>query len=98
MRKVRAAIGSCRPGAWAGANMCIEDDGDVSILTSQEKCVQLKGMCTYWLDWLERGKTSLDHKKLQSNHGFMVSVTQAYPGMKPYLKGFHLLLETWRGG
>ncbi len=27
----------------------------------------------------------------------MVYVTQAYPGMKPYLKGFHLLLETWRG-
>ena len=25
-------------------------------------------------------------------------VTQAYPGMKPYLKGFHLSLEMWRGG
>ena len=25
-------------------------------------------------------------------------VTQAYPGMKPYLKGFHLSLETWQGG
>jgi hypothetical protein len=28
----------------------------------------------------------------------MVYMTQAYPGMKPYLKGFHLSLETWRGG
>jgi hypothetical protein len=28
----------------------------------------------------------------------MVYVTQAYQGMKPYLKGFHLSLETWRGG
>ncbi len=28
----------------------------------------------------------------------MVYVTQAYPGMKPYLKGFPLLLETWQGG
>jgi hypothetical protein len=28
----------------------------------------------------------------------MVYVTQVYPGMKPYLKGFHLSLETWRGG
>jgi hypothetical protein len=28
----------------------------------------------------------------------MVYVTQAYPGMKPYLKGFHLSLETWQGG
>ena len=25
-------------------------------------------------------------------------MTQAYPSMKPYLKGFHLSLETWRGG
>ena len=25
-------------------------------------------------------------------------VTQAYPGMKPYLKGFHLSLESWREG
>ncbi len=24
-------------------------------------------------------------------------VTQAYPRMKPYLKGFHLSLETWQG-
>jgi hypothetical protein len=28
----------------------------------------------------------------------MVYMTQAYPGMKPYLKGFHLSLETWQGG
>ncbi len=50
------------------------------------------------LDLLEWGATLLDHKKLQSDCGFMVYVTQAYPGMKTYLKGFHLLLETWRGG
>ncbi len=25
-------------------------------------------------------------------------MTQAYPGLKPYLKGFHLSLETWQGG
>jgi hypothetical protein len=28
----------------------------------------------------------------------MVYVTQAYPGLKPYLKGFHLSLEMWRDG
>ncbi len=27
----------------------------------------------------------------------MVHVTQIYPAMKPYLKGFHLSLECWRG-
>jgi hypothetical protein len=25
-------------------------------------------------------------------------MTQAYPAMKPYLKGFHSSLEMWRGG
>jgi hypothetical protein len=44
------------------------------------------------------GEMVLDYKKLQSNRGFMVYVTQAYPSLKPYLKGFHLLLKTWQGG
>jgi hypothetical protein len=41
---------------------------------------------------------ALEFKRLQSDRGFMVYATQAYPSMKPYLKGFHLSLETWRGG
>jgi hypothetical protein len=28
---------------------------------------------------------------------FLVGVTNAYPAMKPYIKGFYLLLEMWRG-
>jgi hypothetical protein len=28
----------------------------------------------------------------------VVCVTQSHPLLKPYLKGFHLSLETWRGG
>ncbi len=39
----------------------------------------------------------LDFKQLRLDRGFMVYVTQAYPGLKPYLKGFHLLLEMWQG-
>jgi len=46
---------------------------------------------------IDKGHTSLDFKRLRSDRGFMVYVTQAYPGMKPYLKGFHLTLEMWRG-
>ncbi len=55
-------------------------------------------MCKHWLEVLNGGETKLDYKKLLSDRGFTVYVTQAYPGMKPYLKGFHLLLETWQGG
>ena len=39
----------------------------------------------------------LDFKRLRSDQGFLVYVTQVYPAMKPYLKGFHLSLESWRG-
>ena len=35
---------------------------------------------------MEAGKLDLNHSELRSDKGFMVNVTQAYPGMKPYLK------------
>ncbi len=68
------------------------------ILTLQEKRDQLKAICKHWLGVVSGGNTALDFKRLQSDWGFLVYVTQAYPGMKPYLKGFHPLLETWRVG
>ena len=46
---------------------------------------------------LNMGDTLLEFRRLRSDRGFMVYVTQAYPSLKPYLKGFHLSLETWRG-
>jgi hypothetical protein len=40
----------------------------------------------------------LPHKELLVDRGFLVHVTRTYPAMVPYLKGFHLTIETWRGG
>jgi hypothetical protein len=68
------------------------------VLKSQEKWDQLKTICSYWLGILSGGGTDLDFKCLHSDQGFLVYVAQAYPGMKPYLKGFNLLLETWKEG
>ena len=79
-------------------NVCVEEDRGVVVLTSQEKWDHMKAICEHWRVILEKGDTDLDFKRLRSDRGFMVYVTQAYPGMKPYLKGFHLSLETWRGG
>ena len=47
---------------------------------------------------LVRGDTELPFKPLESDRGFLVYVAGAYPAMKPYLKGFHLTLDMWRGG
>ncbi len=70
----------------------------VMLLTSQEKWDQLKSICHKCLGRLDQEAMELNYKELQSNRGFMVHVTQAYPGMKLYLEGFHLYLETWQGG
>ena len=32
------------------------------------------------------------------DQGFLVYVTRTYPAMVPYLKGFHLTIDMWRGG
>lgn len=98
LRKIRASHGTRNPGAWAGACVVISEELGVMVLTSQEKWDRMKELCRHWLGVLKSGETLLDHKKLLSDRGFMVYVTQAYPSLKPYLKGFNLSLETWRGG
>jgi hypothetical protein len=80
------------------ASVCIKEDAGVVVLISQDKWDRMKTICKFWLDQLNQGKRELDFKQLRSDRGFMVYVTQAYPGLKPYLKGFHLSLEMWRGG
>ena len=70
----------------------------VVVLTSQEKWDRTKMVCQYWAQMLDAGHTELPFKQLESDRGFLVYVAGAYPAMKPYLKGFHLSLESWQGG
>jgi hypothetical protein len=98
LRKIRYHEGTRQPGAWARACVVVEEEIGVAVLVSQEKWDKMKEICGHWLRILRSGSTALDYKQLQSNRGFMVYVTQAYPLFKqPYLKGFHLSLETWHG-
>lgn len=78
LRKIRAPKGLRQPGAWAGANVCIGEDGEVMVLTSQDKWDRLKTICRRWLDVLNGGTIDLDFKLLRSDRGFLVYVTQAY--------------------
>ncbi len=78
--------------------MVVEDDVGVAVLASQDKWDKMKDICHFWLSQLRDGIMALEFKRLQSDRGFMVYTTQAYPSMKPYLKGFHLSLEAWHGG
>jgi hypothetical protein len=96
LQKLKFLEGTKTPGAWAGAFMCIDNNIGVSVLTSQEKRDRMKNTCRFWLELPNQGISELDHKRLRSDRGFMVYIVQAYPWMKPYLKGFYLLLEKWR--
>ena len=97
LQKVRHNDGTTTPGAWAGVNVCVERNEGVVVMSSQDKWDRMKVICAHWLGEVAGGQKELDFKRLRLDQGFMVYVTQAYPGMKPYLKGFHISLETWRG-
>ena len=80
---------------WAGACVVVEDDVGAAVLILQDRWDKMKAIYKFRLKQLNQGATALDFKQLQSDWGFMVYATQAYPSMKPYLKGFHLSLELW---
>ncbi len=94
-RKLR--LMSRQGGAWAGAVVHTIPEVGVCVLTSEEKWKRFKDIIIKWNDRLEQGHEELDHKELLSDRGFCVHLCNSYPAMKPYLKGFHLTIEMWRG-
>jgi hypothetical protein len=58
----------------------------------------MKDILSKWDKALKATLTQLSHKELLADRGFLVYVTRTYPAMIPYLKGFHLTIEMWRGG
>ena len=98
----KARLCSKQPGAWAGAIVHIVDALGVCVLTLVKKWLKLRAILKKWSDRMieRRGEKEikLSHKELLSDRGFLVYVTRTYPAMVPYLKGFHLTIEMWRGG
>ena len=95
LRKLRPV--TRQPGAWAGIVVHNDPSLGIVVLTSQDKWDRTKAICNHWMSALMAGKTEVPFKQLESDRGFLVYVANAYPAMKPYLKGFHLSLEMWRG-
>lgn len=92
-------VGLCmqQPRAWAGAVVHVLPGEGIYVLTSEEKWLKMKRIIAKWSDVLDQGTENLNHKELLSDRGFLVYVTRAYPSMIPYIKGFHLTAEMWRG-
>ena len=81
-------------GAWIGAIYRASKD-TIGVLSSQEKWDKAKGLVDKWLNQAANA-TELNRKELERDRGFMVHIAMIYPSLVPYLKGFHLALETWR--
>jgi hypothetical protein len=93
-RKRRKA--SKAPGAWAGAIVSTDKEG-VYVTVSQEKWEKAQGMVAATVAETEENQGWLIRKDLERRRGFLLYVTRTFPATVPYLKGFHLTIDGWRG-
>jgi hypothetical protein len=85
------------PGAWAGTVALTTDEGVFASVT-QERWDKTKAILEGMWEKVANGDGIFDHKRLLSERGFLIYVSRAYPGMRPYLKGIHLTVDSWREG
>jgi hypothetical protein len=67
----------------------------VVVLISEEKWQKTRDKIRWIRQELEKAE-GVDRKELEKNRGFLVYVTRTYTNMVPFLKGIHLLLDSWR--
>ena len=88
------------PGAWAGSVQHISEDA-VSKTVTQAKWDKGRSLIApYIVSFEENPKTlpSFLHKQMQRDVGFFVHLALTFSSMMPFLKGFYLTMNNWRGG
>ena len=82
------------PRAWAGS--IIHSDNElVTVLVSEEKWDKTK----FWINWVLthlKDKEGLNYHDLLSCRGFLIYVSRTYRPFKPYLRGLHKTIDSWR--
>ena len=82
------------PRAWAGS-IVHTDQALVTVLVSEEKWDKTKK----WIEWvlvkISEGK-GIPFKELLSCRGFLIYVSRTYTPFKPYLRGLHKTIDSWR--
>jgi len=86
---------SMEPGAWAGS-VCHTSEGKVTVLLSQDRWEKTREIIAGIARTLKDNNGIFDFKKLESERGSLVYVMRTYPAMKPYLRGIHATLDSWR--
>ena len=70
-------------------------NGQVSKAVTQGKWDRAKTMLIrIENEWSEYG--DLEFKQLESKRGFLIHLAMTYRCINPFLKGFHLTLDSWR--
>lgn len=85
------------PGAWAGTMAFTTDDG-VYGTCSQERWNKTRQIIQRLTSIAQNQGGRCLHKQLMSDRGFLVYMARAFPAMRPYLKGIHLTIDSWRPG
>ena len=86
-------------GPWTGI-IIITDNKDIFVTTPQIKWDRGKKIIKSILEAFERSNgdvVTFDHKTMEKDCGFLVHLAMIFDWMKPFFKGIHLTLESWRG-
>lgn len=84
-------------GAWQGA-VVHSDQAEVAKLVTQVRWTKTRKMIrSIQRELLGSGESKILHRAtLGSQRGFLVYVARTYDFLKPYLKGIHATMESWR--
>jgi hypothetical protein len=84
-----------QPGPWAGT-IAFSSMVGVGITCPTDKWGKAKHLLATLQETLLQGGL-LERLPLESMRGFLNHLARTYPVITPYLKGFHLTLDGWRG-
>jgi len=85
---------STHPGLWAGSVVTTQAEG-IGIKVSQDKWDKTKKLLQHTLELIEE-QAQIPLRLLESYRGSLVYIQRTYPSITPYLKGYHLTIDSWR--
>lgn len=90
-----------RPGPWCGSFVAVREEA-VWVYTSQEKWKKAQSFIAELHELLQKYETDqsklIDYKFMERGRGFMIYFCRTYTSFVPFLKGFHLTMDSWRPG
>jgi hypothetical protein len=82
------------PGPWSGA-MVSSDHVGIGVKATTDKWLKTKEQLRTTLQWIDSGGP-ISRNELESFRGSLVYLQRTYPAITPYVKGFHLTIDSWR--